>query len=105
MKMKEKQNKCDDERCPIHGSLSVRGRHFNGIVKKIIGRRAVIEFERSIYFKKYERYAKERTRLHAYIPSCISDKIKVGKMAEIGECRPLSKIMTFVVIKGEEETK
>jgi len=103
--MKEKQNKCNDERCPVHGSLSVRGRHFKGIVKKIIGRRAVIEFERSIFFKKYERYAKEKTRLHAYIPPCISDKVKVGEMTEIGECRPISKIMKFVVINNEEKTK
>lgn len=100
--MKEKQT-CEDERCPFHGSLSVRGRHFKGVVKKIVGRRAVIEFKRSVFFKKYERYAKGRTKLHAYIPSCLSEKIKAGTLAEIGECRPLSKIMSFVVLGSGEE--
>jgi len=101
--MKEKQNKCEDERCPFHGSLSVRGRHFKGTVKKIIGRRAVIEFKRSVFFKKYERYAKGKTKLHAYIPSCLSEKIKTGTIVEIGECRHLSKIMSFVVLGSGEE--
>ncbi len=88
---------CHDEKCPFHGTLSVRGRYFQGIVKKIFGKRAVVEFERFIYYKKYERYAKARTRLHAYIPSCLD--IAIGNIVKVGECRRLSKIMHFVVLK------
>jgi small subunit ribosomal protein S17 len=102
--MKEKnKTECKDLRCPFHGNLGVRGRHFNGMVKKIIGRRAVIEFERPIYYRKYERYASAKTRLHAHIPACLKEKIVVGSSVEIGECRPLSKIMHFVIIKMGEE--
>ncbi len=97
--MKEENEKCDDKKCPLHGELSIRGRHFKGIVKKIVGRRAVVEFERLIYIKKYERFAKASTRLHAYLSKCLADKIKIGDTVEIGECRPLSKIMHFAVIK------
>ncbi|MGB9708347.1 MAG: 30S ribosomal protein S17 [Candidatus Pacearchaeota archaeon] len=90
---------CKDLKCPKHGNLSVHGRNFQGTVKKIVGKRVVIEFERLIYYKKYERFAKARTKLHAYLPDCLRKKIIVGDVVKIGECRPLSKIMHFVVME------
>lgn len=90
---------CHDKKCPIHGQLSIRGRSFKGIVKKIVGRRVIVEFERLVYIKKYERFYKASTRLHAYLPECLVDKINVGDAVKIGECRPLSKIMHFAVIE------
>ena len=101
----EKKIECHDKNCPIHGQLSARGKSFQGTVKKIVGARAVIEFSRLIYYKKYERYAKARTRLHAYMPECFRDKIKKDDLVKIMECRPLSKIMHFVVIKKIEREK
>lgn len=101
----ENKTECKDLKCPFHGNLSVRGRHFKGTVKKITGRRAIIEFERPVYYKKYERYAGAKSRLHAYIPECMKEKVTVGSSVEIGECRPLSKMMHFVIIKAEEEKK
>jgi len=99
-KEKEKNTvKCDDKKCPIHGQLSVRGRYFQGIVKKIMGQRIVIEFERLIYNEKYERFTRTSTKLHAYLPKCLINKINAGETVKIGECRPLSKIMHFVVIE------
>lgn len=108
--MEEKSKaRCEDRNCPFHGSLSARGRHFKGTVKKIVDRRAAIEFERFIHYKKYERYAKAKTRLHAHIPECLMPKVSVGSIVEIAECRPLSKIIHFVVLdvigKKEEEKK
>ena len=47
--------------------------------------------------QKYERYLKARTKLHARLPDCMS--INVGDYIEVGECRPLSKIIHFVVTK------
>lgn len=96
---KETEVACKDMKCPRHGSLSVHGRNFQGTIKKIVGRRVVIEFERLIYYKKYERFAKARTKLHAYLPECMKGEIKVGDVVKIGECRPLSKIMHFVVLE------
>lgn len=99
----EKEKECTDLKCPFHGSLRVRGRYFKGIVKKIVGKRAVVELERLSYSKKYERYAKKKTRLYAYIPKCLAPRIAAGSSVEIGECRPLSKIVHFVVVEVEKK--
>ncbi|MCX8194189.1 MAG: 30S ribosomal protein S17 [Candidatus Pacearchaeota archaeon] len=99
MEEKEVNEKCDDAKCPFHGNLSIRGKYFKGVVIKTIGKRAVIEFERLIYYKKYERYAKKKTKLHAYLPQCLAKKIRVGDLVRIGEVKPLTKIIHFVVIE------
>ncbi|MFH1823399.1 MAG: 30S ribosomal protein S17 [archaeon] len=95
--MKKTENECKDRHCPLHGKLRVRGRYFDGEVTKIFGQRAVIEFERRIFIKKYERYAKAKTKLHAHIPICM--EVKVGDLVTIGECRPISTIKKFVIVK------
>ncbi|MEM2956081.1 MAG: 30S ribosomal protein S17 [Candidatus Pacearchaeota archaeon] len=99
----EKINKVECERkCPIHGELSVRGRYFKGAVKKIVnGQRAVVEWQRIVYYPKFERYAKTRSKVHAHIPKCLRNGIKEGDYVKIGECRPLSKIIHFVVLSKE----
>lgn len=89
------EKKCQDRKCPCH--LSIRGRYFQGTVKKIVGKRAVVELCRFVHYKKYERYTKATTKLHARIPNCL--EIKANDFVEIGECRPLSKIMHFVVLR------
>lgn len=89
---------CNDKNCHIHGSLKVRGRIFEGKVNKKFPKRVTIEFERMIYVKKYERYKKSRTKIHARLPDCMNESIKVGDYIKIQECRPLSKLIHFVVI-------
>ena len=88
---------CNDRFCPKHGQISVRGRIFKGKVIKKFPKRVVIEFERTLYIKKYERYAKKKTKLHARLPNCMDD-INIGDYIEIRECRPISKIVHFIVI-------
>jgi small subunit ribosomal protein S17 len=95
---KDEGNLCD-ESCPIHGSLSARGRLFQGTVKKKFPKRAVIEFERTLYVKKYERYVKKKTKIHARLPKCMESEIQIGDYVQVQECRPLSKIIHFVIIK------
>jgi small subunit ribosomal protein S17 len=77
----------------------LRGRIFQGTVTKKFPKRLTIEFERTIYLRKYERYAKSKTKLHARLSDCLAPSINVGDYIEIQECRPLSKIITFVVTK------
>ncbi len=89
----------DDTDCPIHGNLKARGRVFEGQVIKKFPKRIAIEFERMVYVKKYERYKKSRTKIHARLPSCMEKDINLGDLISIQECRPLSKIIHFVVIK------
>ena len=90
---------CNDPKCPFHGTLSTRGRVFRGIVIKKFPKRIVIEFERTIYIQKYERFAKSRTRLHARLSDCFASEVNLGDYVEIMECRKLSKIISFVVTK------
>lgn len=95
----KEEAKCNDIDCPFHGELSLRGRTFKGVVIKKFPRRLCIEFERTVYIKKYERYAKKKTKLHARLPDCLKDQINIGDYIEIKECRTLSKIIHFVTVK------
>jgi len=90
---------CGDKNCHIHGTLKARGRIFKGIVTKKNHKRITIEFERMIKIRKYERYAKSKTKIHARLPTCMDKIINVGDLIKIQECRPLSKIIHFVVIE------
>jgi small subunit ribosomal protein S17 len=76
-----------------------RGKIFEGVVKKKFNKRVVIEFERSIYVRKYERYAKSRTKIHARLPEVMEKEINIGDLIRVQECRPLSKIIHFVVVQ------
>jgi small subunit ribosomal protein S17 len=91
--------KCKDKNCNFHGSLKTRGKVFEGIIKKKFPKRIVIEFEKTIYIKKYERYAKSRTKVHARLPECMEKEVSVGDLVRVQECRPLSKIIHFVFTK------
>ena len=102
------QDKCKDKNCHIHGNLKVRGRSFQGIVTNKLPKRIAIEFERMIYIRKYERYARKKTKIHARLPDCMKKEINVGDLIKVQECRPLSKIIHFVVvekIKSADEVK
>ena len=90
---------CSDKECPIHGHLKVRGKAFEGKVIRKFDKRVTIEFERMVYVHKYERYAKMRTKIHARLPACMKKDIQIGDLIRIQECRPLSKITHFAVIK------
>lgn len=80
---------------------------FEGTVKKILKQKATIEFERLVYVPKYERFAKDKTRIHAIIPENLISQIKVGQIVEITKCRPLCKTIHHVMtkIKTKENIK
>ena len=52
-----------------------------------------------MYIRKYERYAKSKTKIHARLPMCMENKIDIGDTVLFRECRPLSKIIHFIAIK------
>ncbi len=101
MKKTEKKKKTEStiENGKKEKVVGTRGKIFEGVVIKKFHKRLTIEFERMIYIKKYERYAKSRTKIHARLPESMEDQIKVGDLIQVRECRPLSKIIHFVVIK------
>lgn len=79
--------------------VGTRGRAFEGKVIRKFPKRITIEFERMVYVPKYERYSRFRTKIHARLPSNMEDTIKLGDLVRVQECRPLSKIIHFVVVK------
>jgi len=78
-------------------AVGTRGRIFKGRVIKVFPTRAVMESERSVYLKKYERFFKRKTKIHARIPEGM--KLEMGDIIKVRECRPLSKIIHHKVIE------
>ena len=79
--------------------VGTRGRTFEGIITKKFPKRIVMEFERMIYVRKYERYARLKTKIHARLPEAMEKEINIGDLVRVHECRPLSKIIHFVVVQ------
>lgn len=88
---------CSDPNCPWHGSLRVRGVLLEGVVEKFKAKStAVVRHDYLYYDTKFKRYEWRRTRKHAHVPPCIS--VKAGDKVIIGEIRPLSKTVKFVLL-------
>lgn len=89
---------CNDKKCFQHGNVRVRGGVLQGTVISTKGKRTAI-IERSIVkkIKKYERWARLRSRLPAHNPPCIN--AQVGDFVEIGETRKLSKTKAWTITK------
>jgi len=90
---------CGDERCPFHGNLKVRGKLLSGKVVSTAGRSfVVVQMEYLHRVGKYGRGERRRSRLSAHVPSCV--EVREGDRVTIGECRPLSKTISFVVVEA-----
>ena len=96
--VREPEKECEDDNCPFHGTLPVRGQVLKGEVVSDKAPKTVV-VQRSYLKKiaKYERYEKRTSKIHAYNPPCIN--AKVGDIVKIAECRPLSKTKSFVVVE------
>jgi small subunit ribosomal protein S17 len=95
------KEKCSDINCPFHGTLSVRGRVFDGmVVSDKMSKTVTIELEHVRKVAKYERYKRRTSRLHAHNPPCIN--ARAGDRVKIMECRRLSKTKPFVVVQRLE---
>lgn len=91
------QNVCDDDECPWHGHIKVRGQIFIGkVIKARMKNTVVVEREYLVYNRKYMRYERRRSRIHAHNPSCIN--AKEGDVVVIGETRPIAKSVSKVVL-------
>jgi small subunit ribosomal protein S17 len=51
--------------------------------------------------KKYKRYERSKSKVHAFLPDCIA--VNEGQKVKIAECRPLSKTVSFVVVEGDNK--
>ncbi len=96
--IKAPAKECSDKKCPFHGELNVKKEFFTGkVIKKDINHSATIEWFRSTYLHKYERYALERSRLRVHNPACINAEI--GQEVLAAKTRPLSKTKHHVIIQ------
>ncbi len=88
---------CDDELCPFHGSLPVRGRVMEGTVTSTRMHKT-ISFRQDYLslVKKYMRFERRKSKKLAHLPPCMD--VKVGDGVKVAECRPISKNVASVVI-------
>jgi len=94
----EPEKECEDINCPFHGKLAVRGEILEGVVVSDKALKTVVVLRSYVRkVRKYERFEKRRSKIHAHNPPCIN--AKVGDAVKIAECRPLSKTKSFVVVE------
>ena len=90
--------KCNDKHCPFHSNLKLRGKVFSGKVRKVnVQKTATIEWPRTYFIPKYERYERRRTVVKAHKPDCL--EVKAGDIVTIAESRPISKTKNFVILE------
>ena len=88
----------NDSNNPFNGSLSIRGKLFQGkIIKAKAKGTVVLEKESPIQFPKFRRYGRSKSRIHAHVPSNLV--VHQGDTVLAAECRPISKWVSFVVIE------
>ncbi|KAF5398329.1 hypothetical protein P879_04754 [Paragonimus westermani] len=88
-----------DKKCPFTGNVRIRGRILTGVVRKMkMTRTIVVRRDYLKYVKKYNRYEKRHKNISVHLSPCFRD-VNVGDTVTIGECRPLSKTVSFNVIK------
>ena len=91
-------SECNDDNCPFHGTLPVRGQTIEGTVVSVkMDRTAVVERKYLKYQKKYERYEKRTSKYSVHAPECF--ELKAGDHVKVMECRPLSKTVSFVIVE------
>ena len=87
-----------DRNCPFYGEINVKKANLVGtIIKKDANGSATIEWERSRFIPKYERYEFRRSRIRVHNPASINAQI--GEKVLVARTRPISKTKHHVIIK------
>lgn len=102
LSLKKPRKSCDDEDCPFHGTLSIRGRVLDGaVISAKMDKTVVVRRNYQLYVPKFKRYERRHSHVNAHNPPCLN--VKEGEHVRIAECRPLSKTVSFVVVEKTEE--
>ncbi len=91
------ENECEDENCPFHGQLPVRGKTFEGVIESKNEKTVTVKWQYYHKVPKYERYMRKNTKIMAHCPPCI--EVEEGDGVKVGETRPISKGKNFVIIE------
>ena len=98
LKVKEPSKECEDEHCPFHGNISIRGKLFDGKVTSNKAKQTItLQKESPVYFSKFKRYARSKSTIHAHVPECVD--VESGDHVLTAECRPISKSISYVVVE------
>jgi small subunit ribosomal protein S17 len=103
LKIKSPKNEPDknDKKNPFNGTLSIRGKLFEGkVVKTKAKDTVVIQKESPVYFSKFKRYGRSKNSIHAHVPTNL--QVNDGDIVIAAECRPLAKSVSFVVVEVKE---
>ena len=91
-----------DKKDPFYGEIAVKKEFIRGkVIKKDTNRSATIEWMRSLYVPKYERYEIRRSRLHVHNPESVH--AEVGQLVLVARSRPLSKTKHHIILKVLEQ--
>ena len=83
---------------PFNGSLTIRGKLFEGIVINAKAKgTVVIQKESPVYFRKFKRFGRSKNKIHAHVPSNLN--VQKGDYVIAAECRPISKSVSFVIVE------
>ena len=95
---------CDDANCPYHGTISVRGRLYEGIVQTAKMQKTVT-VRRDFLFKikKFKRYERRNSKQSVHCPPCID--VAVGDSVVFMETHKISKTVAAVVIENKSAGK
>ncbi len=79
-------------------NISTRGATFQGVVVSTkAAKMAVVERQFTTKVRKYERFEKRNTKIHAHVVDGFP--VKDGDIVEVAECRKISKTKSHVVTK------
>ncbi len=102
--VKAPEKECTDKKCPFHGEINVKKELLRGkVIKKDINRSATIEWEKTTYVPKFERYQVSKSRLRVHNPTCVDAQI--GDVVVVARTRPLSKVKNHVILGPVVSTK
>src|SRR5260370_16743854 len=88
---------CNDPICPFHGSISLRGRVFEGTVSTSKSPKTVsVERAYLHYYPKYSRYERRRSKTLAHNPPSIAAETTTP--TTIPQCQPLTHNATFLLL-------
>lgn len=100
-KSKKKEAECNDQKCPIHSNVGLRGYKFKAaVVSDKMKNSAVVQRPYVKKIPKFERYERRNTRISVHNPPCID--AKEGDEVIVQKCRPLSKTKNFAIVEKVE---
>jgi small subunit ribosomal protein S17 len=104
LSLKKPKKTCDDQNCPFHGTLSIRGRVLEGtVISSKMEKTAVVRRDYLHYIPKFKRYERRHGHIATHNPPCIN--AKEGDWVKIAECRPVSKTVSFTIVEKQEEKR